>query len=122
MKQYDTAHGRTFEVEELTIEYKPKRKRRQFEPKWLKIPRHWVTSLRRSKSAKTYELALIILWKAFKGQYDKYRGEQIVLSTEVTDMARSTKLKAARELEQLGLIKLLRSKRRALRVVLHHKY
>jgi hypothetical protein len=112
--EYDTRHGRTFAVMELEDKCKPKRKRRQFEPKWVKLPRHWITSLRSSKSAKTYELAHIILWEAFKRQYV---GGEIILSTEVTDMPRCTKLRAAKQLEELGLIRLLPNRRRALRVV-----
>jgi hypothetical protein len=93
-----------------------KRKRKQFEPRWIKIPRHWVTSLRRTKSAKTYELALIILWQDFKCQHV---GGEIILSTEVTDMERHTKLRAAKELEDLGLIKITSNGKQALKVTPH---
>jgi hypothetical protein len=55
--EYDTRHGRTFAVMELEDKCKPKRKRRQFEPKWVKLPRHWITSLRSSKSAKNWHIS-----------------------------------------------------------------
>jgi len=88
---------------------------KRFEPKFIQIPRHWITSLRQSKNAKTYELAFIILWEVFsRGRYGK---KEIVLSNEVVPTwYRSTKIRAARELEQLRLIDLSQKGKEALRV------
>jgi hypothetical protein len=44
-------------------------------------------------------------------------GGEVVLSTEVTGMIRSTKLRAARDLARLGLIQILRDGNNALRVI-----
>jgi len=67
---YVMRHGRRIEV--VTINPDPcpipKRRRKSFEPWFVKLPRHWISALRRSKSARTYELAHIILWEAFKNE------------------------------------------------------
>jgi hypothetical protein len=87
---------------------------------WVKLPRHWITGLKRSKSVHTYELAHLILWEAFK---DKRRTGEVTLSTELTGMSRETKTRAAEELVELGLIRLKRGGNRALRaVVIPHRY
>jgi hypothetical protein len=91
----------------------PRKRRRPFEPMWVKLPRHWITGLKRSKSAHTYELAHLILWEAFK---DKRGTGEVILSTEVTGMSRVTKRRAAEELVELGLIRLKKEGTRALRV------
>jgi hypothetical protein len=113
MKQYDTRHGKTFEVVELNTGHIPKKsKRKQFEPEWIKLPLHWVKALRRSRSVRAYELAHTILVEAFKNHN---RGE-VVLSTEATGMPRNSKVRAARELARLGLIKTLSEGNQAVRV------
>jgi hypothetical protein len=94
---------------------KERKTRKRLEPKYIQIPRHWVTSLRQSKNAKAYELALIILWEVFsRGRYGE---KEIVLSNRlVPGWYRSTKIRAARELEHLGLIDLSQKGKEALRV------
>jgi hypothetical protein len=88
-----------------------RRKQRRFEYQWVKLPRHWVTALANTKSAATYRLAHIILVEAFR---QKHCGGKIVLSAaKVRDMHRSTKLAAAWELSELGLIKLKVDAKRA---------
>jgi hypothetical protein len=69
----------------------------------VKLPRHWISGLARSNSVAVYRLANIILVEAFKRNHV---GGQIVLSTKVTKMPRCTKTQAARELVELGLIRI----------------
>jgi hypothetical protein len=42
------------------------RKRKPFKAQFVMIPLRWVETLQRSKSARTYQLALVILLEAFK--------------------------------------------------------
>jgi len=58
-------------------------------------------------------LALLILWEAFK-----QGTKEVVLSTAVTGMPRETKGRAARELAELGLIRLEGMGTRALRATI----
>jgi hypothetical protein len=92
-----------------------KKWRKRLEPLFVKIPRHWITSLRQSRSPTTFMLAHTILWEVFRR---KFVGGEITLSKEVVPyMSRTAKIKAAKELEQLRLIDLsLREGRKALRV------
>jgi hypothetical protein len=93
-----------------------KKKRKSFQAEWVKLPRHWLTALLQTKSANTYHLAHLILWEAFKR---KYIGGEIVLSTQVTKgIPRCSKVRAAEELVELGLIRIKRDGRRSLRVIL----
>jgi hypothetical protein len=111
-KEYDPKHG--FEVVEVDTGYVLKKsKRKQFEPEWVKLPIHWVKALRQSRSVKTYELAFIILIEAFKNHRN---GKDVVLSTETTNMPRYAKVRAARELAKLRLIKLHSRGNQAMRV------
>jgi hypothetical protein len=81
-----------------------KRRKRSFEYEWIRLPRHWITALANTKSAATYRLAHIILVEAFR---QKHCGGKIVLSAAtVRDMHKSTRLVAAWELAELGLIKI----------------
>jgi hypothetical protein len=73
----------------------------------------WVEILRQSKQASTYRLAHIILAEALKRELT---GKEIVLSTETTGMHRNTRVKAVNELVKLGLIKVKRDGRQAVRV------
>ena len=101
MMEYVLRHGRRIEV--ATVNPDPRQRRKPFEPLFVKFPRHWISALKRSKSVHTYELALIILWEAFK---DKRRTGEVILSSQVTEMSGSTRRRAARELVELGLIRL----------------
>jgi hypothetical protein len=85
---------------------KKKKKRETFEADWVKFPQQWAKALQRAKSAgATYELAISILFKAFECEST---GGEIVLSSKMTGMPKNTRIKAAKELARLGLIKLHR--------------
>jgi hypothetical protein len=120
---YAVRRGRRFRVATANPELlssAPRTRRRAFEPRFVKLPRHWVTGLKRSKSVHTYELALMILWEAFR---DKRGTGEVILSTAVTGMSRVTKRRAAEELAELRLIQLRRKGTRALRaIVIPHEY
>jgi Fic family protein len=90
--------------------HKPRRK--PFKAQWARLPRRWYLALR-GKSGKTYELAHTILFEDFKR---KNIGGDIVLSEAVTGMSRNTRARAADELVELGLIKVARNGKHALRV------
>ena len=107
---YVIRHGRQIEVETMQLPSRPQRK--TFEPRFVQVPRHWISALGRSKSVNTYPLALLILFAAFK---NSQRNGEVTLSTAMTRMSRNTKVRAARELADLGLIQLLESEAGALR-------
>ena len=87
---------------------------KHFKTRWVKLPLRWAEALRRSKSVNTYQLAHTILFEAFKR--DQVGGE-IVLSMEVTKLPASSRGRATKELVKLGLIKVRRHGRQAVRVV-----
>jgi hypothetical protein len=60
-------------------------------------------------------LALVILAEDFKR---KNVGGEVVLSSWVTEMPRCTKMRAANELVDLGLIKIVKDGKHALRVII----
>jgi hypothetical protein len=107
---YVVRHGRQIEVETIQLPGRPRRK--AFEPRFVQVPRHWISALGRSNSVNTYRLALLVLFAAFK---NKQRNGEVTLSTAMTGMPRNTKVRAARELADLGLIQLLGSEAGALR-------
>jgi hypothetical protein len=86
---------------------RPKRQSRAaktFETEWVKFPLAWYEALRRARcGGATYELAVTILFEAFKREHI---GGEIVLSAEMTRMPKNTRIRAAKELMKLGLIKL----------------
>jgi hypothetical protein len=89
---------------------KPKRSSRikaakAFKAEWVKFPSAWREALRRAKCVATYDLAITILFEAFKRE--RINGE-IVLSAEITKLPRNTRRRATRELVKLDLIKLHR--------------
>ena len=92
----------------------PKTKREEFELEFVRVPQRWIETLRGS-SGGVYELALAILAEDFQR---KRLGGEIVLSAKMTGMARTTRHRAAKELEQLGLIKLSREGKHALKVII----
>jgi hypothetical protein len=96
-----------------------KKKHKAFKADWAKFPQQWAKALRRSKStAAAYELAISILFKALECEYT---GQEIILSSDMTGMPRTTRRKAAKHLVKLGLIKLYRqSKNQAHRVSLYY--
>ena len=104
--------GRLIEIVSIEPKTDQKPRRKSFEPLFVKLPRHWISALRRSKSVRTYELAHIILWEAFK---DKRGTGEVILSRQVTGMPASTRQRAARELVELGLITITEEQTRTLR-------
>ena len=107
---YVVRQERQIEVE--TVQSSPRPRRKAFEPRFVQVPRHWISALGRSNSVNTYRLALLILFAAFK---NKQRNGEVTLSTATTGMPRNTKVRAARELADLGLIQLRASEAGALR-------
>jgi hypothetical protein len=95
-----TRHGRRIEIIDQP-DVKPKKKRKPFKAEWVQFPTRWIEALRRSGRVSAYRLALAILVEAFRR---KIIGGEVVLSSEVTGMARTTRLQAAKELVALGLI------------------
>ena len=93
---------------------KNRNKQSAFKLRWVKLPMRWIKALRRSTSANTYCLAHIILIEAFRREQV---GGEIVLSTAITAMPLSTKARAVDELVKLGLIKVRRNGRQAVRVI-----
>jgi hypothetical protein len=91
-----------------------KRKRRRFEPQWVKLSTRWIKALRRSRNASTYQLACAILVEAFRREQD---GGEIVLSAKVTGMPRNSRRRAIKELVKLRLIKIRQTGHKASRVV-----
>jgi hypothetical protein len=92
-------------------------KSKRFEAEWFKMPRGWRIALRRAKTRKTYELALVILEEFSKRQ--RFGVTEVVLSTEATGMPRYAKIRAARDLAKLGLITLIAEGQQALRAIPH---
>jgi Fic family protein len=91
-----------------------RKKKRRFKPHWVKLPARWVEILRQSRSVGTYQLALVILIEAFKREQV---GGELVLSSQITGMSRSTRARAIDELVRLGLIRIERDGKRAIRVI-----
>ena len=113
--------GRRIEVEPVPMPGIEKKKRRKsFRAFWVKLPRSWITALRRTRSVHTYELAHTILLVAYERQTDT-----VALSGEATLwMSRETKRRAARELEEFGLVQVKGEGCQALKVVIlnHHTW
>jgi hypothetical protein len=97
---YSRALGRRVKVETLDTTKQLPRRNKPFKVKWVRFPLWWVGRLRNAR-ASTFQLAFAVLAEAFKREYI---GGDIVLSSEVTGMPRTTRMQAARELVELGLI------------------
>jgi len=116
---YVMRQGRRIEVVTInTGAAPPKKRRKSFRAFWVKLPRSWITALRRSRSVHTYELALTILMEAYERQTDT-----VTLSGEATQwMSRETKRRSARELEEFRLVQVRGEEHQALKVViLNHR-
>jgi hypothetical protein len=99
-------HGKRIETIELVPPASPirrKRRRKAFEVKFVKVPVQWIKTLWQTKNPGTWRLAMVILAEDFKR---KHLGGEIVLSSQVTQMPDTTRIRAARELVSLGLIQL----------------
>ena len=103
---------------DLNITGHTAKKRKAFRAEWVKLPLRWVEALQCSKSASTYRLAHVILLEGFKREYV---GGEIVLSSTVTNMPSTTKLRAAKELAELGLIRIEQEGQRASRIYILKK-
>jgi hypothetical protein len=113
--RYVVQEGRQIGVQTLEPKVPPPRRRKRFEPQFIQIPRHWITALGQSKSANTYRLALLILWEAFKREHI---GGEIILSGRIVGwMPRCSKIRAAKELVKLGLIRIEQEGSQAMRVI-----
>ena len=111
---YVMRQGKRIEVITHDFGIAPKKRRKSFRAVWVKVPRNWITSLRRSRSVRTYELALMILMAAYERQTDT-----ITLSGETTSwMSREKRRRAAWELAELGLIRVEGGGHKALKVVI----
>jgi hypothetical protein len=113
MSPYMMREGRRIEIGEIDLSPILKKRRKPFQPKWVKLTLRWAEGLRQSKNNGTYQLAHIILLEAFKCEQI---GGEIVLSLAVTGMPHTTRIRAAKELVELGLIQTERRGRQALRV------
>lgn len=83
-----------------------KKTRKAFKVKFVVLTTRWIEALQRSNSIATYRLAHIILVEEFKRSHRAVN--EIVLSSVMAKMPRNTRLRAARELVKLDLIKLTR--------------
>lgn len=112
---YVMRQGRRIEVVTLgdnVVALKTGRKRGSFEVSFVKFPRHWASALRNARSVSTYQLAIAILFEAFKRSAC---GDTrlICLSATMTGMPDSSRRRAIGELVEFGLIKIKREGKRA---------
>jgi hypothetical protein len=96
---------------------KAKSKRQAFEPKWVKFPTRWMRALRKSTSVRTYQLAVVILVEELK---QRPLGREVVLTSQVTGMPRSSSRRATTDLVKLGLIEVQQEGQQAVRVLRVH--
>lgn len=97
----------------------PSKQKNGFQPKFTMLPTRWKLALRQLGSARTWDLAMMILDERFRLKRFG-RGKEIVLSGKVTNsMPRNTKMWAAEKLERCGLIKIIREgEGKTLRVII----
>jgi hypothetical protein len=88
-------------------------KRKQFKVSFVKLPELWIDRLRHARKVSTVTLAHMILREWFKHQQ---LGGEIVLSTEVTGLARQVRARAVKELRELELIETEQNGNQAVRV------
>jgi hypothetical protein len=112
--RYVYRHGKRIEVETLTPKTPARGKRRKpFKVEWFKFPAWWIDVLRNA-SAGAHLLALIVLAENYR---QEQIGGDIVLSSVVTKMSRPTKMRAVRELVELGLIAITKNGKQAIGVL-----
>jgi hypothetical protein len=90
-----------------TVPFKVRRRRQHF----VKVPWTWVERLKEARHIVTYRVALLILY-----QHWENGGKPFTLSNSAAALVgagRSTKWRALRELEHLGLIAIGRRKRKS---------
>jgi hypothetical protein len=89
-------------------------RKKRFRARWVKLPRHWISALRNSRSVSTLQLAHTLLLEAYE-----HRTKTLTLSgTTVLFLLPDSRRRAARELAALGLIKIEHRGCRALKVTL----
>jgi hypothetical protein len=106
---YVIRHGQKIEVVIVPTKTPPTRREEPVHATWVKLPRHWISALGRSRSPATYRLALLLLLEEFRHRQRKWKRTRgwIVLSKSVVGgMNRVTKTRAAKELATLGLIRI----------------
>ena len=117
-KRYVIRDGRRIEIGTLgqPDSGSSKTKREEFKLEFAMIPMPWVEALEQAKNINTYRLAHRIQLEKF--QRERIGGD-IILSAKMTGIQSHTnRYRAAKELEELGLIKLYRDGNNALRVIL----
>jgi hypothetical protein len=105
-RRYVLRDGRRIEVnaEPDSPPSTKKPRREPFNAKFVQVPMRWVEALRLARSdGGACRLAHAILVEAFKR---KHLGGEVRLSAAVTDLPRSSRRRAAKELQKLGLIQI----------------
>jgi hypothetical protein len=87
------------------------RKRREH---FVQFPWPWVERLAKARYIATYRVALHVLYRHWKAGGEPFTLSNSMVATE--GVARGTKWRALRELEQLGLIAIERRKRKSPRI------
>jgi hypothetical protein len=109
------SHGKWVETDTITPPAVARLRRKPFKTQFVLVPTQWIETLSQTKRTSTWQLAMVILAEAFKR---KLIGGEIVLSSQMTRMSGTTRLRAARELASLGLIQLeIPNGKRALKVL-----
>ena len=102
--RFVTRNGKRIAIGIVPSKVTPKKKRPKFVTEWVGFPARWAKALQQSKSVATYQLAVTILFEAYKNKW--VQGEETVtLSSAVTKMPRNTRRRAIAELVKLELIK-----------------
>ena len=105
--------GRWIAIDTINTATPARKKRKPFEVSFVKLPKFWIDQLRHARKVSTVTLAHVILCEWFKHQQ---LGGEIVLSTEVTRLARQVRVRAVEELRELGLIETEQNGNQAVRV------
>jgi hypothetical protein len=93
---------------------KQRAKRKPFTVDWVRLPNYWIERLKRCQRLPTIKLAHCILREDYKRQH---LGGEIILSTRITGMARSSRFDAVQELVELRLIRTHQKGNGAVRVI-----
>jgi hypothetical protein len=86
-----------------------RKRRTKFRTEWARIPATWRNCLRKARGVNTVNLAITLLFEAFRAEQC---GGEIVLSAHSTGLHRSSRSRALQELEELGLVRVTRRGRR----------
>jgi len=103
-KRHIVRDGRRIEVDTVEVPVPPKHRRQEFKEKHVQFPARWGDALRAARAGgSTWALAYVILAETHKC---KYLGGEVILSSEVTGMPQTSRRRATRELQRLGLIQI----------------